>query len=76
MGMPAEQFIAKWRGSEGGQERANYAMFLTELCQVLDVPAPDVAGATTENNDYVFEWAVSRTDRDGRKSQGRIDPQF
>ncbi len=73
MGLGVEQFITKWQDSEGGQERANYAMFLTELCQVLEVRGPDVAGATTENNDYVFERAVTFTGRDGTKSQGRID---
>lgn len=73
MALTAEKFISKWKDAEGGQERANYAMFLTELCQMLDVPSPDVAGATTENNDYVFERAVTFTDRDGRTSQGRID---
>ena len=30
-----EAFIARWQGREGGQERANYAMFLTELCSAL-----------------------------------------
>lgn len=29
-----ESFIAKWQGQEGGQERANYALFLIELCDV------------------------------------------
>jgi hypothetical protein len=27
-----DTFIARWQGREGGQERANYALFLTELC--------------------------------------------
>ena len=30
-----EAFIARWQGRDGGQERANYAMFLRELCDVL-----------------------------------------
>ncbi|MEA2754538.1 MAG: hypothetical protein QOJ54_827, partial [Aliidongia sp.] len=30
-----EAFIARWQGREGGQERANYAMFLSELCTAL-----------------------------------------
>lgn len=55
-----EKFIARWQGSEGGQERANYGMFLTELCELLDVPRPDVADATHKHNDYVFERAVGR----------------
>jgi hypothetical protein len=38
-----ETFLARWSEGEGGQERANYALFLTELCDVLDVPRPDQA---------------------------------
>jgi hypothetical protein len=32
-------FIARW-SHVGAAERANYALFLTELCAVLDVPPP------------------------------------
>lgn len=63
-----ETFIAKWLGREGGQERANYAVFLIELCDVLGLPHPDPAGTTTENNDYVFERAVKETQLDGSVS--------
>jgi hypothetical protein len=31
-------FIARWQGQEGGQERANYSLFLTERCDVLGLP--------------------------------------
>lgn len=48
-----EAFIAKWQGVEGGQERANYALFLTELCDVLGEPHPDGASATHSGNDYI-----------------------
>ena len=41
-----EAFIARWQAREGGQERANYAMFLTELCVVLGLSPPDPASAT------------------------------
>lgn len=67
-----ETFIARWQGQEGGQERANYALFLTELCDVLGLPHPDVAKATHAHNDYVFERAVQRHLTDG-DSTGRID---
>lgn len=53
----ADAFIARWQGREGGQERANYALFLTELCEVLEVPRPEPAGASSVANDYVFERA-------------------
>ncbi len=52
-------FIARWQGREGGQERANYALFLTELCDAIGVARPDPASASTEQNDYVFERAVT-----------------
>ncbi len=68
-----EQFIARWQGNEGGQERANYALFLTELCTLLDLPQPDPAGADHENNDYVFERVVLRKDGGDKIGHGRID---
>jgi hypothetical protein len=37
-----------------GSERANYAMFLMELCELIGVQRPDPAGEETERNDYVF----------------------
>ena len=67
-----DAFIARWQGQEGGQERANYALFLTELCDVLGLPHADVANASHEFNDYVFERAVRRH-RDEGESVGRID---
>ena len=67
---PIERFIARWQGHEGGQERANYALFLTELCDALGLDHPDVAAATHEFNDYVFERAV-RHQRDTGESIGR-----
>ena len=64
-----DHFIKRWSDLEGGAERANYALFLTELCDVIDAPRPDPASAVTERNDYVFERFVRR--RDG--TNGRID---
>jgi hypothetical protein len=67
-----EGFIARWQGQEGGQERANYALFLSELCDTLELPRPDPAKATHERNDYVFERVVTRQ-RDEGDAIGRID---
>jgi len=67
-----EAFVARWQGQEGGQERANYALFLTELCDALGLPHPDPAGAHHERNDYVFERVVTRH-RDDGDAIGRID---
>jgi hypothetical protein len=68
----AEAFITRWQGLEGGQERANYALFLTELCDALSLPHPDPADARHERNDYVFERVVARH-RDDGDAIGRID---
>ncbi len=74
-GVPAEveAFIARWSGRVGGQERANYAMFLTELCTALALPPPEPAADRTELNDYVFERVVKEIGRDGSISSRRID---
>lgn len=77
MGSPSasavEAFIAHWQGREGGQERANYGLFLTQLCAVLDVPQPEPASARSEENDYVFERAVKEPNGDGTFTPRRID---
>jgi hypothetical protein len=68
-----EAFIHRWQGQEGGQERANYALFLTELCDLLGLAHPDPASAAHEDNAYVFERVVKETARDGTASLKRID---
>lgn len=73
MSASADAFIARWQGREGGQERANYALFLTELCDVIGVPRPHPASASTAGNDYVFERSVTRYQPDGAPGSGRID---
>ena len=40
---PAAAFIARWRSS-GSAERANYQLFLSELCDLLAVPGPEPKG--------------------------------
>ncbi len=40
-------FFRRWEAS-GAAERANYSMFLNELCDLLDVPRPDPAGPDDE----------------------------
>lgn len=68
-----EGFIARWTANEGGQERANYALFLSELADVLGVPRPEPAAGNSELNDYVFERAVKEPNGDGTFSHRRID---
>jgi len=67
-----EAFIDRWRDT-GGKERANYQLFLTELCQLLDLPGPEPAGADDSDDAYVFERRVDICHPDGTVSRGYID---
>lgn len=71
--MDFEAFIARWTSREGGAERANVQMYLSELCDVIGVIRPDPAGYEHIYNDYVFERAVRRRDSDDTTSSLRID---
>ncbi|WP_210357087.1 class I SAM-dependent DNA methyltransferase [Sphingomonas beigongshangi] len=68
-----DRFIERWRRNEGGAERANYVLFLTELCDLLGLDRPDPAEADHARNDYVFERAVTFHDGGDRTGHGRID---
>jgi hypothetical protein len=68
-----DSFISRWTTGGGGQERANYAPFLSELCDALEVPRPDPASHDTALNAYVFERAVTFREPDGSNARGRID---
>lgn len=71
--MDVEDFIRRWTAREGGAERANYQMFLLDLCDVLGVARPDVASADRAHNDYVFERAVRPRDSAETTAPKRID---
>ena len=45
-------FFKRWQRT-GGSERANYQMFISELCALLGVPLPDPARDDTRDNAYV-----------------------
>lgn len=64
-------FIARWSAS-GGSERANYALFLSELCDVLGVPRPDVATSAGHGH-YVFEREIREVFTDGTNTSRFID---
>ena len=71
--MPDTQtFIDRWRGSEAS-ETSNFQPFVYELCNLLGVPHPDPANATTATNAYVFERRVTFSHGDGHTSTGFID---
>jgi hypothetical protein len=67
-----EAFISRWSAATGG-ERANYQLFLTELCALLGLPQPDPAREDTQDNAYCFERRVCFQHGDGTQSQGFID---
>ena len=66
-----DDLLKKWLGQVGGAERANYQMFLTELCQGLGLTSPDPKGFGL--GDYQFEAPVRSEAALGTKGTGRID---
>ncbi|MGB0745226.1 MAG: type IIL restriction-modification enzyme MmeI, partial [Opitutales bacterium] len=62
-----DNFINRWQKAEAS-ERANYQMFLTELCDLLEVAHPDPAGADNAFNQYVFDLAITRQKPDGSQT--------
>jgi len=69
---PAQPFIDRWKKS-GAAERANYGLFLTELCDALGVQRPDPATPNDDENAYVFDRTVTFHHPDGSSSTGFID---
>lgn len=67
-----EEFIATWRPA-GGNERANTQLFVSDLCRMLGVDAPQPTLSDTSQNDYVFERHVIKTEIDGTTSNGWVD---
>jgi hypothetical protein len=63
-----DRFITRWKAS-GAAERANYQLFLSELCDVLELPRPDPTTPDKAANAYVFEKSVPLPPG----SPGRID---
>ncbi|WP_082455741.1 class I SAM-dependent DNA methyltransferase [Hymenobacter sp. AT01-02] len=69
--MTYPDFEARWKNS-GGAERANYGLFLQDLCDLLEVPRPDPTTDDPTQDSYVLERAVQFNDG-AKKSTGRID---
>jgi SAM-dependent methyltransferase len=67
-----QSFIERWRDS-AASERANYQLFLTELCDVLGLTHPDPATGDADRDHYVFERPVRFHNPDGSTSPGFID---
>ncbi len=70
--MTPEQFITRWQNADGS-ERANYQIFIADLCELLELPKPDPARDDTRDNAYVFERRVIFRHGDGSASNGFID---
>lgn len=71
-GCETSEFIERW-ASSGAAERANYQLFLSELCDLLGVSRPDPTRPQDADNAYVFERSVIFHHPDGTTSTGRID---
>ena len=67
-----DAFINRWSPTGGG-ERSNCQMFLTELCDLLDVPRPDPFVETKSENTYVFERQIRARRIDGPTTNNYID---
>ena len=67
-----ESFITRWENS-GAAERANYQMFLSELCDIIEVPRPDPTSPDPAKNLYVFDRAITRVNPDGSSVTNYID---
>lgn len=65
-------FIERWESS-GAAERANYQLFLSELCFILNVPCPEPAKPDNRENGYVFERSVTFQDGAGNVTTNFID---
>jgi hypothetical protein len=63
------RLVDRWTKS-GGAERANYQLFLAELCDCLGVERPVEDDA---QNAYVFERGVRFDTRDGTHSTKQMD---
>jgi hypothetical protein len=66
------EFISRWQKSSAS-ERANYALFLSELCDFLDLPRPEPSQADENTNTYVIDKAVVYQNLDGSTTTNFID---
>ncbi|PZV15214.1 MAG: class I SAM-dependent DNA methyltransferase [Leptolyngbya sp.] len=66
-----EPFIDRWQHSSGN-ERANYQMFFSELCEALGVNRPDAKGSVA-GDPYCFDKNITIYHPSGKKTPGYID---
>jgi len=68
----ADPFIARWIRSSAS-ERANYALFLSEMCDLIEVPRPDPSTSDEDANTYVIDKAVVFKELDGTSTTNFVD---
>lgn len=67
-----DRYADRWRHTQGA-ERANYQLFLTELCTLLDLPQPLPQSRGDSDRNYCFEFAVKQSRLLAPASLLRID---
>lgn len=55
--MTFSDFDVRWKNS-GAAERANYGLFLQDLCDLIGVPRPEPTTDNPADDAYVLERAV------------------
>ena len=70
--MDIEGLISKWWGSPGGAERANFPIFIADLCKALGLPEVHMSEGGTLGA-YQFEAPVAFTTAGEKDAGGRID---
>ncbi len=63
--MTFPEFEARWKNA-GGAERANYGLFLQDLCDLIGVDRPNPTTADPSQDEYVIERVVDF--RNGKNS--------
>jgi hypothetical protein len=66
-----EAFVSRWEKS-GGNERANYQLFITEFCDALGIERPRAKG-TTEGDRYCFDKDIKVIHPSGEFTPNFID---
>ncbi len=67
-----QTFLDRWQLAGAG-ERANYGLYLSELCDVLGVPRPQPMQPTSAKNDYTLDRDVIRKHLDGNSTTNFVD---
>ncbi|HEY3269647.1 MAG TPA: DNA methyltransferase [Geothrix sp.] len=69
MSLTLPAFIARWQAADG-PERGNKELFLLQLAEVLGLPSPEPAGASS---DYCFEKQVPNYSPEGKFTKNYMD---